>query len=118
MVKEILNLTMEKNKKFSVAHSGKHQGNDTVTSIVGREQGAKFVNISRSYTKWGRLLLESGGEAPYHHPNMIQTDEIISPGNSGGPLVNLQRRVIGMNTATINSQLRYTMEVYLSMFMT
>ena len=52
MVKEILNLTMEKNKKFSVAHSGNNQGNDTVTSIVGREQGAKFVNISRSCTKW------------------------------------------------------------------
>jgi len=64
-----------------------------------------------------RLLAESGSEAPYPHANMIQTDEIISPGNSGGPLVNLQGHVIGMNTATINSQLRYTMEVYLSMFM-
>ena len=53
----------------------------------------------------GRLLLESGSEAPYPHPDMIQTDALINPGNSGGPLVNLQGRVIGMNTATINSEL-------------
>ncbi|HKG31033.1 MAG TPA: trypsin-like peptidase domain-containing protein [Nitrososphaeraceae archaeon] len=65
----------------------------------------------------GRLLLESGSEAPYPQPKMIQTDAIISPGNSDGPLVNLQGRVIGMSTATINSQLRNTMEVYLSIYL-
>ena len=39
----------------------------------------------------------------YSIPDAIQTDAPINQGNGGGPLLNLQGQVIGMNTATISN---------------
>ena len=72
---------------------------------VGNPYGFADTLTGGFISQVGRLLLESGSQAPYPHPDMIQTDAVINPGNSGGPLVNLQGHVIGMNTATFNSQL-------------
>jgi S1-C subfamily serine protease len=43
----------------------------------------------------------------YSIPDSIQTDAPINKGNGGGPLLNLQGQVIGMNTATIGNAIGF-----------
>ncbi len=69
---------------------------------IGNPYGLDLtVTVGVISAKGRSNLLISGGGPQYQ--NFIQTDASINFGNSGGPLVNIQGDVIGVNTA-INAQ--------------
>ena len=74
-----------------------HQG-DTVFAF-GSPFGFKFSMSKGIVSGLGREARAMGNQVGY--TNFIQTDAAVNPGNSGGPLVDVNGRVIGMNTAII-----------------
>jgi serine protease Do len=74
---------------------------DTVVAIgnaLGQFQNTVTSGIVSGY---GRSLQasDSSGSSTENLDDLFQTDAAINEGNSGGPLVNLDGQVIGMNTA-------------------
>jgi serine protease Do len=93
-----------KGKKLTAAKigdSGKVQVGDKVVAI-GNALG-QFQNTVTSgiISGFGRSLEagDSNGDESESLQNLLQTDTAINEGNSGGPLVNINGEVIGINTA-------------------
>ncbi|MEM8835908.1 MAG: trypsin-like peptidase domain-containing protein [Planctomycetota bacterium] len=70
---------------FGSPFSIKFSMSEGIVSGLGRGDAAVLIGLSRGYT------------------NFIQTDAAMNPGNSGGPLMNVNGRVIGMNAAIANN---------------
>ena len=63
---------------------------------IGNPFGQQFTMTSGIVSALGRTISSSG--SPFSIPEVIQTDAAMNPGNSGGPVLDRQGRVIGVST--------------------
>ncbi|HKU18298.1 MAG TPA: trypsin-like peptidase domain-containing protein [Candidatus Saccharimonadales bacterium] len=99
-----LKISDTKGKKLTPAtlgDSSKMKVGDTVVAIgnaLGQFQNTVTTGILSGY---GRSVQasDSTGSSSENLEDLFQTDAAINEGNSGGPLVNLDGQVIGINTA-------------------
>jgi len=86
-------------KPVKLGDSAKMQVGDKVVAIgnaLGQFQNTVTSGIISGYSRSVQALGEEGTESLQ---NLFQTDAAINQGNSGGPLVNMNGEVIGINTA-------------------
>jgi len=85
-----------------IGDSSKVQVGDAVVAIgnaLGQFQNTVTSGIVSGYGRSVQASSQGSGQDAENLDDLFQTDAAINEGNSGGPLVNLNGQVIGINTA-------------------
>ena len=72
-----------------------------LTFAIGNPFGRTFTMTSGIISGLDRTISGSSASA-YRNPNAIQTDAALNAGNSGGPLLDIHGKVIGVNSQIIS----------------
>ncbi len=96
-------------KGLSVPRLGDSDNLDVghVVFAFGNPLGLRSTMTQGIVSAIGRQIGIVGDRDPYAIENFIQTDAAVNPGNSGGPLVDINGDVVGINTAIATTNQRY-----------
>jgi S1-C subfamily serine protease len=99
----------EKMMPLPIGNSSQLHVGDQVVAI-GNPFGLTGTMTSGIISGLSRLLPAQASQDPlgsvgsaFSIPDIIQTDAAVNPGNSGGPLLNMQGEVVGINTGIVSS---------------
>ena len=99
---KITNAQGQKLVPAEIGDSSKVQVGDPVVAIgnaLGQFQNTVTSGIISGYGRSVQASQQGTGANAENLTDLFQTDAAINEGNSGGPLVNLNGQVIGINTA-------------------